>query len=214
MLNPAPTYLQGAVEVAAHKGASTIALVYEDAEFTASVAAGVREAALENGLQVVMDRSYPAGQADHETLAIAARDAGGDVFAGGTYYADAVGFTRAIAAVGYEPMLVTWSLPGYHAAAGFGAVEVLVEALVMTLAGDWTQPEAARDYLFPVATETVLGPYNVIPVGSTDGGAQTALRRLQVQWQDDGEGGLVLRIIHPPEAAEAAPCFLRSSGSR
>jgi hypothetical protein len=41
-------------------------------------------------------------------------------------------------------------------------------------------------------------------------GAQRALKGLQIQWQDGGEGGLaLLRIIHPEAVAEASPCFLR-----
>ena len=260
MLNPAPTYLQGSVEIAARSGATTLALVYEETEFPASVAEGVREAALANGIDVVMDRSYPAGQADHEALVIAARDAGLDVFIGGTYYADAVEFTKAVAAVGYEPMLVSlslgpgepdfvddvgesarcvvgnapWtpalrtsgfiadnqtfveryqakygSLPGYHAAAGFSAVELLVAARAAITDQSWVDLEAMRNHLFRTSTETILGPFQVAPLDHPDAGAQQALQGLQVQWQDDGAGGLAPRIIHPPSMAEADPCFLR-----
>ena len=78
MLNPAPTYVQGSVELAAEGGAETVALIYEDTAFPRSLANGVREAAGEHGLDLVLDRVYAVGEADHETLAAAARDAGGD----------------------------------------------------------------------------------------------------------------------------------------
>ena len=63
-----------------------------------------------------------------------------------------------------------------------------------------------RDYLFSASTETVLGPFGVVPLGEPDAGSQRRITRLQLQWQDDGEGGLVLRVIYPDGAAEAGPC--------
>ena len=63
-----------------------------------------------------------------------------------------------------------------------------------------------RDYLFSAATETVLGPFGVAPLGEPDAGSQRRITRLQLQWQDDGQGRLVQRVIYPDEAAEAEPC--------
>lgn len=261
MLNPGPTYLQGSVEVAWQHGARTAALVWEDTQFPLSVAAGVRAAARNQRLSIVLDRPYPAGEADHEALAAAARDAGADLFIGGGYYDDAVAFTRAVHAVGYTPMLVSLNLgparadfvsavddlarcvagntpwlptirtsgfitdsgtmgrryaaahseaPSYYAAGGFGAVELLAEAINATSdETDGLDAAAIRDQLFSRVTKTVLGPYRVSPPGDRQAGAQQALKGLQVQWQDDGNGGLVQRIIHPPEVADAEPCFGR-----
>jgi len=261
MLNPGPTYLQGSVEVAWRHGARTAALVWEDTQFPLSVAAGVRTAARTQRLGIVLDRSYPVGEADHEALAAAARDAGADLFIGGGYYDDAVDFTKAVHAVGYTPMLVSLNLgpaqaafvgavgdrarcvagntpwlptirtsgfladsetlgrrytaaysetPSYYVAGGFGAVELLAEAIDATSnETDGLDPAAIRDYLFGTATKTVLGPYRVAPAGSPEAGLQQALKGLQVQWQDDGNGGLVQRIIHPAEVADAEACFWR-----
>lgn len=261
MLPPATVYLQGSVEIAAQAGAGTVALVYEDTQYPSSVASGVREAAGAHGLEIVLDLSYPEGEADYQALASAARDAGGDLLIGGGYYMDALGLTRAVAEVGYEPLLISLSLgpadprfatelgdlarcvtgnapwintigtsgfiaeserfveryeiahgrpPGYHAAAGFGAVELLAEAIdaVISPAGDFDRA-AVRDHLFSATTETVLGPFSVYPLGDEQAGAQRALKGLQVQWQDDGEGGLVQRIVHPDGVAQAEPCFSR-----
>lgn len=261
MLNPGPTYLQGSVEVAWRHGARTAALVWEDTQFPLSVAAGVRAAARNQRLGIVLDRSYAAGEADHEALAAAARDSGADLFIGGGYYDDAVAFTKAVHAVGYTPMLVSLNLgpaqadfvgavgeqarcvagntpwlptirtsgfitdsetlsrlyarahsepPSYYVAGGFGAVELLAEAIDATAEEmDGLDAAAIRDHLFSRTTETVLGPYRVAPVGNPEAGAQQALKGLQVQWQDDGNGGLEQRIIHPPAVADADACFWR-----
>lgn len=98
-------------------------------------------------------------------------------------------------------------LPAYNAAAGFGAIELLAEAARASLSSDGEISEAGvRDYLFSASTETVLGPFGVVPLGEPDAGSQRGITRLQLQWQDDGEGGLVQRVIYPDEAAEAEPC--------
>ncbi len=261
LLNPGSSYLEGSVEAAIFGGARTIALVWENTAFPASVASGVREAARHHGLDVVLDQSYPVGGADHEALASAARDAGGDLFIGGGYAADAVAFTTAVGAVGYTPRLMSlllgpgephfvdevgaaarcvvgntpWSpalgtsgfiadsdtfvsryesaygsTPGYHAAGGFAAVELAAEGLDQTIL-ESGEPDrtALRDFLFTAETQTVLGPYGVFPITDPQAGAQRALKGLQVQWQDDGAGGLALRIIHPWAVAEAVPCYIR-----
>ena len=82
------------------------------------------------------------------------------------------------------------SLPSYYGAGGFGAVELLAEAIDATTADmDEIDPAAIRDYLFSVSTETVLGPFSVYPMGDGQAGAQQALKGLQVQWQTTGPGG-------------------------
>jgi len=263
MLDPGPMRFRGMVELAARNGARTVALVYEESTFPVSLAEGIRAAAGVHGLAIVLDQSYPVGGADHAGLTAAARDAGGDLFIGGGYYDDAVGFTEAMAETGYNPLMASlslgpadprfvedvgdlarcmtapasWtptvrssgfiadsetfvrryqqahgSLPGYHAAGGFGAVELLAEAVEATRTESAEIDRASlRDYLFSVSTETVLGPYGVHPLRADQAGGQRALMALQLQWQDAGSGGLVQRIIHPEAAAEAEPCFLRQN---
>ena len=260
MLNPAASYLQGSVELAARGGAETVALIYEDTAFPRSLANGVREAAGEHGLDLVLDRAYAAGEADHEALAAAARDAGGDLLAIGGYDQDLVALRKAVDEAGYVPLMLgvngpaaplfvsgvgelarcvaggaPWvpavrtsgfigdsralaakfeaaegSSPDHRPAGGFGAVEVMAEAVEAALAAAG-KPDAAaiRDELFALETGTVLGPFSVYPLGDSRAGAQRALKGVQIQWQEDGEGGLALRIIHPQAVAEAPPCFLR-----
>ena len=258
LINPAPSYLRGSVDVAALVGARTVALVWENTSFPSSAADGVREAARAHGFDIVMDESYEVGGADHAALAARARDAGATLFIGGGYAIDAFQFGKAVGAVGYEPRLVslllgpsepsfvqdvgggarcmagnaTWdpsirtsgfiadsetmlrryeaahgTTPSYHPALGFAAVELMAEAIDQVMADTGGADRAAiRDYLFSTSTTTVLGPYGVHPVGDPRAGAQRELTGLQIQWQDDGAGGLVRRIIHPWAAANAAPC--------
>ena len=68
-----------------------------------SVAVGVRAALAEHGMQLVLDRSYPPDAADHNALAMAAKEAGADLFIGGGYLSDAVGLTKAAAALKVRP---------------------------------------------------------------------------------------------------------------
>ena len=260
LLSPAPTYAQGSVELAAQGGAETVALIYEDTAFPRSLANGVREAAAAHGLELVLDQAYAAGEADHEALAAAAGDAGGDLFVIAGYGQDQVALRTAVDEAGYVPVMFSvnspasplfasgvgelarcvaggapWvpavrtsgfiadsetlvmryeaargTSPDHRPAGGFGAVEVMAEAIEAALAGSG-KPDAAsiRDQLFSLETETVLGPFSVYPLGDSRAGAQRALKGVQIQWQDDGEGGLALRIIHPEALAEAPPCFMR-----
>ena len=260
MLNPAPTYVQGSVELAAQGGAETVALIYEDTSFPRSLANGVREAAEAHGLDLVLDRAYAVGEADHEALAAAARDAGGDLFVIGGYGQDLIALRIAADDVGYVPLMLSvngpaaplfvsgvgelarcvsggapWvpavrtsgfigdsqtlvrkfeaaegTSPDHRPAGGFGAVEVMAEAIEAALAETGQpDPAAIRDQLFALETDTVLGPFSVYPLGDSRAGAQRALKGVQIQWQNDGEDGLTLRIIHPEALAEAPPCFLR-----
>lgn len=102
--------------------------------------------------------------------------------------------------------------PGFLEAAAFASVELVARALAVGLTPVGVDHEAVRDFLFSAKTETVLGPYGVAPLGDAAAGSQQALGGLQVQWQDDGQGGLVQRVVHPASAAEASPCFARAAG--
>ena len=258
LLNSAESFLSGAVELAAAEGLTTASLVYLDSEFQRAMARGVRSAANDHDVELVLDTDF-SEDPDYEALAVAARDAEGEVFIGGGYSSDAVGLTEAAAAVGYAPRLTSWAVgpeepsfyeevgdlarcvvgytswlpgrdtegviadnatfvasfeelygesPGYTAAGAFGAMELLVEALTASVAEvGGVDDSVVRDYLFSAETQTVFGDYRVVPLGDGSAGRQMAARGLLVQWQDDGQGGLSRRVVHPPSEAEAAPCF-------
>ena len=75
-MNNARDHMGGAVVVGARMGAETVALAYEDSRFPVSVAEGVREAATEHGLVIVVDESFPIGRADPTGLVARAREVG------------------------------------------------------------------------------------------------------------------------------------------
>lgn len=101
-------------------------------------------------------------------------------------------------------------MPSYQAAGGFGAVELLAEGInrAATPAGGIDRA-SIRDFLFATSKQTVLGPFGVYPLGDAQAGAQRDLKGIQIQWQDDGAGGFVKRIVHPPEVSQASLCFTR-----
>ena len=103
--------------------------------------------------------------------------------------------------------------PDNTAAAGFGGIELLAKAACASVASHGEIADAAaRDDLVSTSTETVLGPYGVVPAGQPGRGrSQRLVVRLQLQWQGDGEGGLVQRVIYPDEAAERQPGGVRPS---
>lgn len=100
--------------------------------------------------------------------------------------------------------------PDYQAASGFGAVELLAEGINRAATPTGGIDRASiRDFLFATSKQTVLGTYGVHPLGDAQAGAQRDLKGIQIQWQDDGAGGLVSRIVHPPEVSQASLCFTR-----
>ena len=99
-------------------------------------------------------------------------------------------------------------MPDYQAAGGFGAVELLAEGINRAATPTGGIDRASiRDFLFATSKQTVLGTYGVYPLGDPQAGAQRDLKGIQIQWQDDGAGGLVSRIVHPPAASQAPLCF-------
>ena len=258
LLNSAESFLSGAVELAAAEGLTTASLVYLDSEFPRAVAEGVRSAANDHDIELVLDMDF-SEDPDYEALAVAAMDAEGEIFIGGGYSSDAIGLTEAAAAVGYAPRLTSWAVgpeersfydevgdlarcvvgytswlpgrdtegaiadnatfvarfeelhgetPGFTAASAFGAMELLVEAMTVSVAEvGGIDDSVVRDHLFSTETQTVFGDYRVVPLGESSAGTQLAAKGLLVQWQDDGQGGLSQRVVHPPSEAEADPCF-------
>jgi branched-chain amino acid transport system substrate-binding protein len=95
---PSSNYMDIAVEEAAKRGAKTAALFYAEGDFAEDVARGVRRAAAEQGIQLVLDRKYSPDKADFKLLAkelLAIEDVA-DVLFGATYLSDSVGIARGL----------------------------------------------------------------------------------------------------------------------
>lgn len=102
--------------------------------------------------------------------------------------------------------------PGNTAAAGFGAIDLLAKAPAVR----WHR--MVRSPMRPYATTSSRlppRPPSVHPAGQPGrGGSQRLVVRLQLQWQDDGEAGLVQRVIYPDGGAEAEPSTTAPAPSR
>ncbi|MBI4337923.1 MAG: amino acid ABC transporter substrate-binding protein [Chloroflexi bacterium] len=99
--------------------------------------------------------------------------------------------------------------PGYHAAGGFGTVELLAQTLEASLkAKGAVDNEFIRNFLFTTETDTIFGHYKVVADGP-NAGLQTGMIPFQIQWQKDSLGKMVQQVVHPEEYATAGPCFLR-----
>lgn len=137
--------LPGVIEFAKEHGDQKIAIVYEDTEFPRSVVEGLRKRVKEAGLQIVQDEAYPTGITDWTAIVQRAKSAGATVLTGGGYLPDAIGITRAVRALNYEPhilsLLTGVALPDFIQTLGNGALTATGDA-------DWVP-----DVRFPGAAE-------------------------------------------------------------
>ncbi len=100
--------------------------------------------------------------------------------------------------------------PDYRAAIAFGNIELLAQAINASLEERGRIDKTfVRDYLFKTKTETVFGPYEVIPEGP-DAGIQVAKSGYGVQWQRDRQTrALRLEVLWPErDATVKEPCSM------
>jgi branched-chain amino acid transport system substrate-binding protein len=107
---PAGQYMDLALEVAADRGAESVALVYAETPFADDVVVGVRARAREHGLQLVLDERYPQAQRDFTTLADRLGKAGADVILGVSYLEDSVAIVRALKAAGVRADMLAFTV--------------------------------------------------------------------------------------------------------
>lgn len=91
-------------------------------------------------------------------------------------------------------------LPEYHSAGGYGAAQILEEAV--RRAGTLDDLEKIRDIMFDLQTTTVFNLYEVAPLDSPDSGLQLAANRVMLQVQEIN-GELENAVVYPDEAANA-----------
>ena len=89
--------------------------------------------------------------------------------------------------------------PEWLAAAGYGACQVLEEAVKRV--GSIEDRAAIRDQMFSIQRDTVFGHYKVSPLGSADGGLQVGATRIGMQYQLYN-GEVVGRVIFPKDVAD------------
>lgn len=125
VLSPAEVYLEGLVDMAAKRGAKTVAVINEDTLFAKASAQGTAELARKKGLQVVIAEAYPKGNTDFSGILSKVRSANPDVLAAATYFDDAVAITRHMKEMNVNPKMfgvtVGGDLPKFHETLGRSA---------------------------------------------------------------------------------------------
>jgi branched-chain amino acid transport system substrate-binding protein len=106
----APTYSDGALEMAKAKGHKTVALVNEDTAFPIDVVKGAEAKAKALGLEVVFAEKYAKGTTDFSTLVAKLKAKNPDVLIGGTYLPDSTGIIRAAKDAGWTAKLMFFTV--------------------------------------------------------------------------------------------------------
>ncbi len=88
-------YMEPVIDLAAHKGYKTIALLVQNTQFPQSLARGVREKAKAAGLRIIFDASYDPSTTDFSALILKVGAKRPDIVIGATYLSDAEGIVRA-----------------------------------------------------------------------------------------------------------------------
>ena len=109
---PSPTYVRGAIDLAVKNNAKTLAAVYEDTAFPASVVEGHVPYAKDKGLEVVLTEAYPKDINDYTPVMNRVQSKDPDIVIGGGYTPDAIGLTKAAQSVGFSTGLFSWVVGG------------------------------------------------------------------------------------------------------
>jgi branched-chain amino acid transport system substrate-binding protein len=95
----------------------TVAIAYADQQYAHANADGAHANALEVGLKIVYEKSYPPTTTDFSPIVRAIQATNPDVLAIGSYPPDSVGMVRAIREVGFMPKMVGAGMVGLQATA-------------------------------------------------------------------------------------------------
>jgi len=109
ILAPAEIYMEGVLDIAASRGARTLAIVHEDTAFPKAIAGGTVPLAEQCGLRVVFREAYPKGHTDFSALLTKAKAANPDVFIGGTLFEDATAITRQMKELDFAPKAIAFT---------------------------------------------------------------------------------------------------------
>jgi branched-chain amino acid transport system substrate-binding protein len=92
-------FLEGAIDLAANRGYTRLAIVGEDSIFTTSNARGAAELARRRGLSVVTYDLYPKGATDFTALLTKLKDHRADVLLAYSFLSDSISITRQLKAL-------------------------------------------------------------------------------------------------------------------
>jgi len=125
VLAPAEIYMEGVLDIAASRGAKTVAVANEDTAFPKSIVEGAVKLAEQRGLKVVFRDAYPKGTTDFSALLTKIKAANPDVFIGGSYFDDSVAITRQMRELDFAPKAIAFTagsdLPEFYQQLGKNA---------------------------------------------------------------------------------------------
>ena len=108
ILSPASTYFNNAVDwLKANHPGDKLAFLHADDSFSTAASGAASKYAVQQGLSVVYNASYPATSQDLSTQLAAAQGAGADDLLGGGHYADGVKIVQQLSSVGWKPKFIS-----------------------------------------------------------------------------------------------------------
>jgi branched-chain amino acid transport system substrate-binding protein len=112
-----PSFTEGFYQVAMQQNPkpTTVALSYEDAEFSQNACEGARENAKTFGLKIVYDKSFPFNSPDLSPIVRALQAANADLVVVCSYPLSSVNMVQAVREANYEPKMIGGALVGLQA---------------------------------------------------------------------------------------------------
>ncbi len=112
-----PSFTEGFYQVAMQQSPkpTTVALTYEDAEFSQNACEGARENAKTFGLKIVYDKSFPFNSPDLSPIVRALQAANPDLVIVCSYPLSSVNMVQAVREANYEPKMIGGALVGLQA---------------------------------------------------------------------------------------------------
>ena len=112
-----PSFTEGFYQVAMQQSPkpTTVALTYEDAEFSQNACEGARENAKTFGLKIVYDKSFPFNSPDVSPIVRAVQAANPDLVIVCSYPLSSVNMVQAINEANYKPKMIGGAMVGLQA---------------------------------------------------------------------------------------------------
>ena len=112
-----PSFTEGFYQVAMQQNPkpTTVALTYEDAEFSQNACEGARENAKTFGLKIVYDKSFPFNSPDFSPIVRALQAANPDLVIVCSYPLSSVNMVQAVNEANYKPKMIGGAMVGLQA---------------------------------------------------------------------------------------------------
>src|SRR5438876_5267326 len=108
VLSPASTYFNNAIDwLKANHPGDKLAFLHADDPFSTAASGAASKYAVQLGLSVVYNESYPATSQYLSAQPTAAQEAGADDLLGGGHYADGVKIVQQLSSVGWKPKFIS-----------------------------------------------------------------------------------------------------------